>query len=280
MKLRPALEEARRASRQIADRSHTEADIATRAELSRAKHTLAVVTEMIYGQGNIGELPAKLKDMEAKINDLLKYIDKAMANVREVCCSVKLNKQSKILLDLSYFCNGKSTFQGFELNARQNASLSRTMSKCADLRSSQLDARNVTQTASDLLKQSSHVLAGASSYFQNLDDGLERLARHGQKLEGAEMGLSAVVEDYRARFVMPCRANAEKLVATADQLHTMFENMVGVSADEALQAANVYKSMMVAIDDAREASFKAMDAALLAFQVRIINHVSIYTSLK
>ena len=33
--------------------------------------------------------------------------------------------------------------------------------------------------------------------------------------EGKEYGLSAVVEDYRTRFILPCRQNANSLIAAA-----------------------------------------------------------------
>jgi hypothetical protein len=42
--------------------------------------------------------------------------------------------------------------------------------------------------------------------------------------EGKEYGLSAVVEDYRTRFILPCRLNANNLFAAAQKVQvTVFK---------------------------------------------------------
>ena len=125
--------------------------------------------------------------------------------------------------------------QGFRINDRQNASLISTTFKRNSIRTRLSDARDHIRQGEDLTKRSKVVLTNAHGYFHTLDEALARLDLRGQKLEHLEYGLSAVVEDYRARFVVPCQANSKQLLYQADQLQRMFENMVGVNAEQALQ---------------------------------------------
>ena len=178
-----------------------------------------------------------------------------------------------------------------------------------------LDSEQFRRDSQDLLKKSRNTLASAKNYSQTLGDAMIRLQRKGQELEGVEMGISAVIEDYRwdkkpmtekfldtlshfgktasdfekalvpfwkttydfekffdttllcsrTRYVLPCQANAEKLYQSAVSLEAMFNNLVGVNANEALKAANVYQQIISAMDEARDAGFAAMDAALVAY---------------
>ena len=45
---------------------------------------------------------------------------------------------------------------------------------------------------------------------------------------------------------------------------------VGINADQAIQAANSYKRIVDALNDARRAALQALDAAMLAYEVREI----------
>jgi len=53
--------------------------------------------------------------------------------------------------------------------------------------------------------------------------------------------LSAVVEDYRTRYIKPCRENANKLFSAALKVQTMFENELGVNAEQTVRAASAYR---------------------------------------
>lgn len=198
--------------------------------------------------------------VDGKINDLLQYIDTSLNDVRD----------------------------GFRMNEYQNASLTSTTLKRDNIRFRLSKARDHIRTGEDLTKRSKVILTNAHGYFHTLDEALVRMDRRGQKLEHLEYGLSEVVEDYRSKYVLPCQANSEQLLYQAEQLQMMFENMVGVNAEQALQvghvfleknlknkmfnifffiqAANVYQTIIFAIDNAREAGFKALDAAALAFK--------------
>lgn len=80
--------------------------------------------------------------------------------------------------------------------------------------------------------------------------------------------ISLIVDpNSRTRFVLPCQANAEKLFSVAERLEAMFERRVGVDAEQAIHAANAYKRIVDALNEARQAAFTALDAALLTYKV-------------
>ncbi len=85
LRVKPALSEARVLLEAIGNVSHAEADIAARRELSHSRQTLWMVKEMLFGYGEASKLRERLLESEKKLNDLLQYVDTALANVREVC---------------------------------------------------------------------------------------------------------------------------------------------------------------------------------------------------
>jgi hypothetical protein len=145
--------------------------------------------------------------------------------------------------------------------------LSNSLSKCSEIRDRFLISKNLHESGVELTKRSWAVLDAAKSHFQSLDGALRRVEKTGRKLEGKELGLSGVVEDYRTRYVLPCRVHAEKLFGQAQTLKAQFEeNMVGVNAEHALAAANVYLVIIRAVDEARRAADKALGAAKTALK--------------
>ena len=128
--------------------------------------------------------------------------------------------------------------QGFRINELQNSSLTATTFKVATIRDASADSRSHLRQGRDLTERSGVILANARGYFHTLDEALSRLDLRGQKLSQLEGGLSAVVENYRSKFVLPCRANSEQLLGQADRLQRMFQNMVGVNAEQALQVTD------------------------------------------
>ena len=72
------------------------------------------------------------------------------------------------------------------------------------------------------------------------------------------------------RYVLPCRANAEKLFRLAHQVEAIFKTNRSLDGGAAMQAANVYLTIVHATDKAREAAFQAMDKAVLAYKVILV----------
>lgn len=84
MKLKPALREARDVLDRLSVIDHSGVDIRVRTELSYSRQTLAMVKELLFGRGKAGRLRERLLGSERKMNDLLQYVDRVLALVREV----------------------------------------------------------------------------------------------------------------------------------------------------------------------------------------------------
>ncbi len=85
VRLKPALEEAKRILEDLSAVDHAGADLRARRELSHARQTLNMVREILFGHGaKVGKLRERLMLSERKMNDLLQYVDRVLANVREV----------------------------------------------------------------------------------------------------------------------------------------------------------------------------------------------------
>ena len=87
IRLMPALDEATASLNAVALRAKNlgDADIVARTELSRARQSLAAVKGVLFGGGaELGELGERSAGVEAKIDDLLQYIDMALKDVRQV----------------------------------------------------------------------------------------------------------------------------------------------------------------------------------------------------
>ncbi len=177
----------------------------------------------------------RVDSAELKIHDLLQYIDAALNNVR----------------------------RGFEVIERQNTTLNSALDKCYDIREKSADARHLLGgRGRELTRKSWELLAEARSHFQSLDESLRRVSAGKEAdVQAKEMGLSAVVEDYRSRFVTPCRRHADDLARLAVRLRARFSGVgAGVeSSGHALAAANAYLIIVRAIEEARSASGQAMD---------------------
>ena len=89
--------------------------------------------------------------------------------------------------------------QGYEVNERQNATLTATLFKRSEIVNSINAANGLTEKGRDLTSRSWAALAGAKTFFQNVDGNLRRLSKGGEDLTAKEIGLSGVVEDYRSR---------------------------------------------------------------------------------
>ena len=173
-----------------------------------------------------------------KLTDLLKYIDETLVDVRAAFALIRV----------------------------KNEILGRAKNNVRKIRESLMKTKRAFRNGTDLIERSSSVLSRAANYFRNLGNAVQRMNRKGDQLEGLEMGISAVVEDYRTRFILPCQAHAEKLTQSAERLKTMFDTAVGASSEsEAVRAANVYATIVQALDEAREAAFSAFDAARSAY---------------
>eukprot|EP00094_Tigriopus_californicus_P001836 TCALIF_01772-PA protein Name:"Similar to Lama1 Laminin subunit alpha-1 (Mus musculus)" AED:0.11 eAED:0.12 QI:0/0.86/0.58/1/0.95/0.95/24/1780/2877 len=236
IKLRPALEEARNMLRSIQRRDPSPYDIMVRTELSRARQTLSQIKGILYER----DLALKLKERillgEAKINDLLKFMDIALVNLKK----------------------------SFTFNYRQNSTLNQVMGQVDQIQYSKQSSENHLKRGIKLSRESKVILQGLLSHLDQMKTMFQRIDYSGP---GWNSHLNRVKDDLRqlgSQFVYPCRENADKLMVFSNELKDMFENTVDVSMGPTLKAARAYQTIMMAMEKARDASYRAMNAAIKA----------------
>ena len=234
-----ALRQATDLLRKIQAKDFSEFDIKVRTELSDSRILLDTIETLLFGEVEISTIVEKTSDLDSRVNDLLQYLNEGMTNVR--------------IAD--------------DLNLRNNRSLGYTLDKCGRVDEIIAQDNQRVNDGKKMIKDGDKLFEDTRDYFQKIIDLFNNLRVEAEKLEAREIGMSAVVEDYRTRYVLPCQANAIKLADIADKIRNMFDDKVGVNADLAIKAANAYKQIIDGLDEAREAAFAALDAAIEAYQV-------------
>ena len=184
-------------------------------------------------------LDSKTAKVEELVNDLLNYLQHAQANVRE----------------------------GAEKNIKNNQTLLDMINTCSHMEDLRQSSEKQLSLGEGLMQKVKGVFDEAKVFFGKLEGAYSRLQEKSSILIDREIGMSAVVEDYRTRYVLPCQANAAKLIAVAKTLEDMFTAKMGVDAGQAIQAANAYRRIIDALDEARRAAAAALDASILAYRV-------------
>ena len=234
-----ALRQASNFLRQIQIKDFSEFDIKTRTDMSNARILYDTVERILFGEVEISSIKEKTNQVDNLVNDLLQYLNEGMGAVRDAD----------------------------EFNRRNNNSLTKTIEKCSTVDGMIADANGNINEGKKLVEQGDLIFQSAREFFQNIIVLFRKLQAKSDLLEAREIGMSAVVEDYRTRYVLPCQANAEKLFNTAQKIKDMFNNNIGVDAEKAVLAANAYRKIIDALDEARNAAFEALDASIVAYQV-------------
>jgi len=234
-----ALRQASDFLRQVKSKDFSEFDIKSRTEMSNARILYETVEKILFGEIEISSITEKTNQVDALVNDLLQYLNEGMATMRDAD----------------------------EFNKRNNLSLTTTVEKCSKVDGLISFAKSHIKNGKSLTEQGDLTFQSAREFFQNIIVLFRKLQSKAELLEAREIGMSAVVEDYRTRYVLPCQANAEKLFNTAKKIKDMFNNKVGVDAEQAIQAANAYRKIIDGLDEARIAAVKALDASVTAYQV-------------
>ena len=68
----------------IKGRNYAEADIIVRTELSYARQSLNTIRDLLFDRKQLSAQKKELDQIESEVNDLLKYLNKAMDHTREV----------------------------------------------------------------------------------------------------------------------------------------------------------------------------------------------------
>ena len=234
-----ALRQASDFLRQIRMKDFSESDIKTRTDLSNARILYNTVEKILFGEVEISVIKEKTSTVDNLVNDLLQYLNEGMATVRDAD----------------------------SFNLKNNNSLLHTLDTCSKVDGLISQANGNINDGKKLIEQGDILFESAKEFFQNIEVLFEKLQEKSKLLEAREIGMSAVVEDYRTRYVLPCQANAEKLINIAQKIKNMFNNNVGVDAEQAIQAANAYRRIIDGLDEARNAAFEALDASIMAYQV-------------
>ena len=207
--------------------------------MSNARILYDTVERILFGEIEISSIKEKTNQVDSLVNDLLQYLNEGMVTVREAD----------------------------EFNRRNNYSLMNTVEKCSKVDGLISYANGNISNGKKMIEQGDLIFQSAREFFQNIVVLFRKLQSKAELLEEREIGMSAVVEDYRTRYVLPCQANAEKLFNIAQRIKDMFNNNVGVDAEQAIQAANAYRKIIDGLDEARIAAFQALDASIIAYQV-------------
>ena len=234
-----ALKQASEYLSHIVSQDFSEFDIKVRTEMSNARILLDTVEKLLYGEVEISSITEKTGSLDDIVNDLLQYLNEGMTNVR--------------------MADG--------LNMRNNRSFGYTLEKCARIEDIIATDNERVNGGNILVRDGDKLFLNARDYFQKIIEQFKHLQSKAKDLEAREIGMSAVVEDYRTRYVLPCQANAIKLHKIAQKIKDMFDDKVGVNADQAIKAANAYKQIIDRLDEARVAAFEALDAAIVAYKV-------------
>ena len=234
-----ALKKAARLLNQIQNQDFSEHDIKVRTELSNSRILLDTIEKLLFGEVEIESITDNTSTLDTLVNDLLQYLNQGMTNIR--------------LAD--------------ELNIRNNRSLGVSLDKCQRIEKIIASDHERLNNGKQLIKDGDKLFQNAKDFFHKIIEQFKDLQVKAKNLEEREIGMSAVVEDYRTRYVIPCQANAMKLHQIALKIKNMFDDKVGVNADLAIKAANAYKQIIDALDEARQAAFDALDTAIEAYQV-------------
>ena len=234
-----ALQQASQYLNHIESQDFSEGDIKVRTEMSHARILLDTVEKLLYGEVEISAITEKTGSLDGLVNDLLQYLNEGMTNVR--------------------LAGG--------LNMRNNRSLGYTREKCSNIENIIAADNERVNNGNVLIRDGDKLFLNARDYFQKIIGQFKYLQSKAKELETREIGMSAVVEDYRTRYVLPCQANAIKLHKIAQKIKEMFDDKVGVNADQAIKAANAYKEIIDRLDEARVAASEALDAAIVAYKV-------------
>ena len=234
-----ALRQAAELLRGIQRKDFSEHDIKVRTELSNSRILLDTIEKLLFGEVEISAITEKTGNLDGLVNDLLQYLNEGMTNVR----------------------------MADDLNIRNNRSFGYTLDKCQRIEDIIAEDNERVNHGKQLIKDGDKLFQSARDFFQKIIEQFQQLRAKAELLEEREIGMSAVVEDYRTRYVLPCQANAIKLHKISQKIKDMFDDKVGVNADLAIKAANAYKQIIDGLDEAREAAFAALDAAIEAYQV-------------
>ena len=97
------------------------------------------------------------------------------------------------------------------LNMRNNRSFGYTLDKCGRIEDILASDNQRVNNGNILIGDGDKLFLNARDYFQKIIEQFKHLQTKAKELEAREIGMSAVVEDYRTRYVLPCQANAIKL---------------------------------------------------------------------
>ena len=84
------------------------------------------------------------------------------------------------------------------------------------------DSDKIRETSQKLLGEAKKMNLLTRTHFNELQILYERLGKLASDFHGKDTDLNTVIEDYRARYVEPCRRHATSLVTEAEALSSMF----------------------------------------------------------
>lgn len=128
------------------------------------------------------------------------------------------------------------------------------------------ESQNALDEAKRMLDLTKKCLSDEALYLDQLPRQLIDLNNSIHEIEVKRSILTQVNPDYQKKYVDKCREHKDALVKKSQELDGLF-NATRDVADYALRAANVYKNIKDAIDEAEKAAKRADEAAEKAYKV-------------
>lgn len=130
------------------------------------------------------------------------------------------------------------------------------------------ESQNALDEARRMLDITRKCLADEAAYLDQLPRQLADLNSNIHEIEVKRSILTQVNPEYQKKYVDKCREHSDFLTKKSKELDGLF-NATRDVADYALRAANIYKNIAAAIDNAEKAAKRADDAAEKAYKVAV-----------
>lgn len=232
-------------------------------------------SEIILRELKNRNLKPHLDDAERELRRAKLLLDKIRTLLIDPERSAELLKRleqlNKILVDFSRIVKEQVMVPVGQANELVVEGKKRYQAILALLKESEDRAResqNALDEAKRMLDITRKCLSDEAAYLDQLPRQLTDLNNSIHEIEVKRSILTQVNPEYQKKYVDKCRDHSDFLTKKSRELDGLF-NATRDVADYALRAANVYKNIAAAINDAEKAAKRADDAAEKAYKVAV-----------
>lgn len=210
-------------------------------ELRKAKLLLDRVRALLIDPDKSAELLKRLERLHKILNDFVRIIQDQVISPMKAANELVSEGKKKYQLLLALLRDSEERARESQANLDEAKRLLELTRKC---------------------------LSDEALYLDQLPRQLIELNNSIHDIEVKRSILTQVNPDYQSKYVDRCRDHKDLLVKKARELDGLF-NATRDVADYAIRAANVYKNIILAIEEAEKAAKRAYDAAEKAYKVAV-----------